>query len=104
MAFPFPSSGKGRSNQAGRGVQSKPPPPLRVPVRHSVSIPFKREGVFKEEDDERAAESQSELFQFPSSGKGCSKNTLKMDGDNSPEVSIPFKREGVFKVSLQKGE
>ena len=41
-----------------------------------VSIPFKREGVFK----------------------GCGGRTLSRTG----RVSIPFKREGVFKVDCPK--
>ena len=62
--FQFPSSGKGRSK-----------PKRHIPTRReipTVSIPFKREGVFK-----------------------VSARTLRLIVE---KVSIPFKREGVFKA------
>ena len=87
--FQFPSSGKGCSKdvwfftlteqqykgfnslQAGRGVQSKK---MKLFVALTlVSIPFKREGVFKDT-----------LFGTETR-------------QSRPFVSIPFKREGVFK-------
>ena len=92
-----------------------------------VSIPFKREGAFKEGQDIRRGSgegrgfhslqagrgiqryegkswktSSQSGFPFPSSGKGHSKPSL---GDNSysvSNVSIPFKREGAFKDANKK--
>ena len=60
------------SLQAGRGVQSQNQLQQSLNCVKRVSIPFKREGVFKVTSRKRSPITIA-LFQFPSSGKGCSK-------------------------------
>ena len=64
-----------------------------------VSIPFKRESVFKAVYEAwRASDEKVAEFQFPSNGKVYSKvGNLIVDAESYIDVSIPFKRESVFK-------
>ena len=89
-----------------------------------VSIPFKRESVFKafftdkvsrdehycfnslqtgkciQSDRVQAVPSDEERFQFPSNGKVYSKTAFETPRPfERSTVSIPFKRESVFKVT-----
>ena len=75
------------SLQAGRGIQ-------RIFLRKKefthmnliVSIPFKREGAFKDHAEIGTTGRDSDnWFQFPSSGKGHSKNFFKKKGVHSHE-------------------
>ena len=64
--FQFPSNGKVYSKAENETLKDS--------LDDHVSIPFKRESVFKDDDDDD-------------------------DGDDDDDdVSIPFKRESVFKV------
>ena len=65
-----------------------------------VSIPFKREGVFKAMITRGLIDTELKMFQFPSSGKGCSKVFALALALALAFVSIPFKREGVFKAQV----
>ena len=94
--FQFPSNGKVYSKSKQSGIPW-------VPTTDSVSIPFKRESVFKEIASHEILEHLKE-FQFPSNGKVYSKPGGDQDffGAKIVNVSIPFKRESVFKVKRRK--
>ena len=67
-------------------------------IIHKVSIPFKREGAWKDEVySEHVSSDEIQKFQFPSNGKEHGKQqTWFCKRWNN--VSIPFKREGAWKV------
>ena len=68
----------------------------------TVSIPFKRESVFKELLSGNICFSRK--FQFPSNGKVYSKKEAReYETELLNSVSIPFKRESVFKVTHETG-
>ena len=92
ILFQFPSNGK---------VYSKDQEKCPGSSQSQVSIPFKRESVFKGEELPQLIEyliNQQE-FQFPSNGKVYSKFLERKRGTKLESVSIPFKRESVFKVT-----
>ena len=117
--FQFPSSGKGCS-KIGEHIE--------LTDDQRVSIPFKREGVFKvvadtseEERDEcfnslqagrgvqrdfpDKSNGRGGSFQFPSSGKGCSKvhyhgNVYRING----MFQFPSSGKGCSKEAVSRGE
>ena len=89
VGFQFPSNGKVYSEDYNKA---------RSEVGELVSIPFKRESVFRAVTDEFLTNNAGE-FQFPSNGKVYSEYIREKDlkvGDRV-YVSIPFKRESVFR-------
>ena len=89
LLFQFPSNGK---------VDSKSRKSVTMQRKTmSVSIPFKRESVFKAAEAIAIARMMY-VFQFPSNGKVDSKFRQPSLLQRRIEcVSIPFKRESVFK-------
>ena len=81
----------------------KVPKNLRGEIcNRSVSIPFKRESIYKgfiKMDLKNRADS---LFQFPSNGKAYTKalTANSTHSDIRKQVSIPFKRESIYKVAI----
>ena len=68
-----------------------------------VSIPFKRESVFRDAYID-GLENASDRFQFPSNGKVYSEvMAVKTIVKSKQIVSIPFKRESVFRAKKEKG-
>ena len=67
LAFQFPSNGKVYSEK----MQSN----LLMPIS-MVSIPFKRESVFRVKSTTTETEKKSAVFQFPSNGKVYSETAL----------------------------
>ena len=114
--FQFPSNGKVYSKsrasrecyeygqmrfnslQTGKCIQSSKWEKARADISR-VSIPFKRESVFKVIILWLIIFRRS-LFQFPSNGKVYSKSGITFNTTHAKNfVSIPFKRESVFKVN-----
>ena len=91
--FQFPSSGKGHSKSGSHTITST----LKLCFN---SLQAGR-GIQSERMIERTENVVVRVFQFPSSGKGHSKDAVACI-DNTRflfnAVSIPFKREGAFKV------
>ena len=90
IEFQFPSSGKGCSKleaPLGREV-------TKVVL---VSIPFKREGVFKAKDKVNQYRADAKSFNSLQAGRGVQRMMLLIRCKRLTLVSIPFKREGVFK-------
>ena len=84
------------SLQAGRGVQS-----VDVTVRGNLTVivfQFPSSGKGRSKNRTLRYWKHTEpSFQFPSSGKGRSKASIKRIVNGQVTVSIPFKREGAFK-------
>ena len=86
------------SLQTGKCIQSDGI--MAIADQGGVSIPFKRESVFKEILYIIRLGNVS-LFQFPSNGKVYSKVAKVLRQRFEKEVSIPFKRESVFKEAVR---
>ena len=113
VLFQFPSNGKAYTKRRSSTLTPRLP--------QKVSIPFKREGIYKVFTG--ATLPMKQKFQFPSNGKAYTKRQLASDAGvgvqkcfNSLQtgrhiqrgmsplikastipVSIPFKREGIYK-------
>ena len=75
-------------------VKCLPNLPSFHPSIHSVSIPFKREGL-PEPNREDRDDDKPEAFLFPSNGKDFQNRWNTHSPDFRINVSIPFKREGL---------
>ena len=83
------------SLQTGKCIQRDPSTSTKKPLS-IVSIPFKRESVFRE--NQHVLYSALDRFQFPSNGKVYSEVSSKLGRlTGLDKVSIPFKRESVFR-------
>ena len=91
------------SLQTGRHIQSQYPVEWNQTIH--VSIPFKREGIYKGSGClKRFQQSVLSLFQFPSNGKAYPKTISVRPTYRTKWVSIPFKREGIYKEVLNMNE
>ena len=86
------------SLQTGKCIQSKMITQYADRLGISVSIPFKRESVFKAINDDKLYNAKIPCFNSLQTGK-CIQSlfVFRMRGCRSGCVSIPFKRESVFK-------
>ena len=69
-------------------------------MEEKVSIPFKREGIYKAKQRWNGRKLGT-TFQFPSNGKAYTKGYPKKTSQTYYYVSIPFKREGISKEMMQ---
>ncbi len=116
IKFQFPSNGKAypkrlekseltlwwtssfNSLQTGKRIQR--PPPRSKNQRGGVSIPFKRESVFKGPVCFSCRRMQGQSFNSLQTGKCIQRNTCCHWLFSENKVSIPFKRESVFKGTV----
>ena len=89
LVFQFPSNGKVYSKTL---LEKRP-----QGTRSLVSIPFKRESVFK--DNRRSRDNRTTSFNSLQTGKCIQSSKRSIDLMIHNLVSIPFKRESVFKDS-----
>ena len=116
QGFQFPSNGKAypkplpnfptprfftlcfNSLQTGKRIQSCNSNIMVIRMRHTVSIPFKRESVSKEDSALFHSVLKVQGFNSLQTGKRIQRHSLKDSGRSVSDcVSIPFKRESVSK-------
>ena len=86
--FQFPSNGKAYTKTIRCRINSSIAP---------VSIPFKRETIYKADVDKVFIHEYTGAFQFPSNGKAYTKGKRIGTAKYNTCVSIPFKRETIYK-------
>ena len=89
------------SLQTGKHIQRQQTEISKTETGKFVSIPFKRESIYKVKR-EASARITSQVFQFPSNGKAYTKSLVNVNKSRTFIVSIPFKRESIYKESIDE--